>query len=141
METNRDNLAGPPTMSAPPSPPTSAHGGRRHKRRPGYLYRLFMHTPLMEPFRHVLRPLVRWAWRPHLTILGMTERVNLKPPSTFAMVMSILLGPLIFLMLLPLILILIPVGMVVGVLAVLATSVQVEAEEPGPHSMNLHVLD
>src|SRR3569623_352835 len=139
METNRDTYADVPTMSTPPSPPTSAHGGRRHNRRPGMIYRLFMHSPLMEPYRHVLRPLKRWAWRPHLTVLGSSERGNLKPPSTFAMVMSVLLGPLIFLLLLPLILILIPVGMVVGVLAVLATSVQVEAEEPAPHSMNLHV--
>ncbi len=100
-----------------------------------------MHSPLMEPYRHLLRPLLRWAWKPHLAILGGTELVNLKPPSTFALIMSIILGPLIFVMLLPLILILLPVGMVVGVLAVLAACLQCEADQPGPHSPALHVMD
>ncbi|MDB6119284.1 MAG: hypothetical protein JWO08_3065 [Verrucomicrobiaceae bacterium] len=105
------------------------------------MYRLFMHTPLMEPYRHLLKPLLRWAWKPHLAILGGQELVNLKPPSTFALVISIILGPLIFIMLLPLILVLLPVGMVVGILAILAACLQTEAEEPGPHSGVLHVMD
>jgi len=100
----------------------------------------------MQPYRRLLRPLWVWTWKPHLSILsgaGPTERVfvNLKPPSTFVLVMSVVLGQLIFLMLLPLVLILIPVAMFVGVLAVLIACLQCEADEPGPHSMALHVMD
>lgn len=147
METNRDSLAAATPVSPPPSSATAAtvdHPRRStglRKKRPGTLYRLFMHTPLMEPYRHLLRPLLRWVWKPHFAILGGPELINLKPPSTFALVMSIILGPLVFVMLLPLILILIPVAMVVGILAVLAACLQCEADQPGPHSMALHVLD
>ena len=83
-----------------------------------------MNSPVVEPFRHVLRPLLRWAWQPHLALFGGTELVNLKPPSTFALIMSIILGPLVFVMLLPLILILLPVAIVAGVIAVAASSAQ-----------------
>jgi len=105
-----------------------------------------MGSGAMQPYRRLLHPLWVWTWKPHLSILsgvGPTERVfvNLKPPSTFVLVMSVILGPLIFLMLLPLILILIPVAMFVGVLAVLIACLQCEADEPGPHSMALHVMD
>ncbi|MDB6139657.1 MAG: hypothetical protein JWO94_2729 [Verrucomicrobiaceae bacterium] len=147
METNRDFLDAATSVSQPPAPSATATGCLAHrgdglqKRRPGTLYRLFMHTPLMEPYRHLLRPLLRWAWKPHFAILGGLELVNLKPPSTFALVMSIILGPLVFVMLLPLVLILVPVAMVVGVLAVLAACLQCEADTQGPHSMALHVLD
>ena len=147
METKSDSLAAATSVSSPPPRSTTATGVRPirgdgvHKKRPGKLYRLFMHTPLMEPYRHLLKPLLRWAWKPHLAILGGPELVNLKPPSTFALVMSIILGPLIFVILLPLILVLLPVGMVVGIMAILAASLQTEADEPGPHSVALHVMD
>ena len=83
-----------------------------------------MNSPVVEPFRHVLRPLLRWAWQPHLSLFGGTELINFKPPSTFAMVMSIVLGPLVFVMLLPLILVLLPVAMIAGGLALISASTQ-----------------
>ena len=139
METNRDPLAGPTWVSLPHSCSKTAHGG--HKNRPGRVYRLVMGSPVVEPFRHVLRPLLRWAWKPHLALFGGSELVNLRPPSTFAIVMSVILGPLVFVMLLPLILILVPAVLVVGVLAMLAASLQSEVTQPGPFYTALQLQD
>ena len=148
METKRDSLAA--TQVSPPSSGSTAttpaaHGPHRgvslHKNRPGKLYRIVMHSPVVEPFRHVLRPLLRWAWKPHLAVFGGLELVNLKPPSTLALVVSAIFGPLVFVLLLPLILILVPALMVVGMLAVLAANLQAGAEDTTSHSMALHVLD
>jgi len=100
-----------------------------------------MNSPLVEPFRHVLRPLWRWAWKPHMALFGGPDLVNFKPPGALAIVLAILFGPLVFVLLLPLILVLVPVAMVVGMLAILAASLQCEAQEAGPHSMSLHLLD
>jgi len=90
-----------------------------------------MKSSAVEPFRKVLRPLIRWAWKPHLGVrddaVGMVP-VNLKPPSTFVIVMSVIFAPIIFLMLLPLFLILIPVVMVVGAMALLVPVFQGEVD-------------
>ncbi len=120
--------------------------GGFHKNRPSLLYRRIMHSGMMEPYRRLLHPLWVWTWKPHLSILSgesPTEKmyVNLKPPSTFALVMSVILGPLVFVMLLPLVLILVPVAIFVGVVAALAANVQCEVEAPGPHPLHLHVMD
>ena len=122
METKCDNPVGLTEVSIPPNKAKAASSG--HKHRPGKIYRVIMNSPVVEPFRHVLRPLLRWAWRPHFSLFGGLDRVDFKPPGTLAIVMTILLGPLVFIMLLPLILVLFPVALVAGMMAVVASSAQ-----------------
>jgi hypothetical protein len=144
-----DTIVDPATGLASASATSATHPARNaglHKNRPSLLYRRIMHSWLMQPYRRLLHPLWAWTWKPHISIpsgAGPSERVyvNLKPPSTFALVMSVVLGPLIFLMLLPLILILIPVAMVVGVLAILIASLQSEADETVHHSLAEHLME
>lgn len=96
--------------------------------------RKLLRTPLLQPFRKALRPLIRWAIKPHVSVAAEQQGnarvgVNLKPLSASTIVLSILLGPLVFLMLLPLVLILLPVALIIGSIAVAITSLQTTAEE------------
>lgn len=102
-----------------------------------------MKSSVVEPFRKVLRPLIRWTWQPHFGVrdeASGTVPVNLKSPSTFAVVMSVILAPIVFLMLLPLFLILVPVVMFVGVMAILVPVLQGNMEEGEHHSFSSHVM-
>jgi hypothetical protein len=128
------------TVSAPAVRPHHA-GGSRHTR--SWLYRRIMRSSVVEPFRKVLRPLIRWMWQPHFGFRSEESRVvpvNLKSPSTFAIVMSVILAPIVFLMLLPLFLILIPVVMFVGVIAIIVPVLQGNMEEGEHHSFASHVM-
>lgn len=89
---------------------------------------------LMEPYRALLRPLKRWIFQHHVVIHtseGSSDTVEmpLKQPSLFMMIMMALLGPLVFVMLLPLVLILVPLGLVVGFVALLISTIKIEDTE------------
>ncbi|MES2596156.1 MAG: hypothetical protein V4662_12510 [Verrucomicrobiota bacterium] len=89
---------------------------------------------LMEPYRALLRPLRRWIMKHHVVIHaseGSDELVEmpLKEPSIVTMVLMALLAPLVFLMLLPLILILVPLGLVAGFVALLISTIKIEETE------------
>lgn len=140
-----DNVAEPcsvsSTVSASPARPVRIHGGTRSLR--ARIYRHLMRSILVEPFRKVLRPLLRWTLKPHFGVsdeASGTVPVNLKPPSTFAMVMSVILAPIIFLMLLPLFLILIPVVMFVGAIAIIIPVLKGDMEEGEHRSFASHVI-
>lgn len=117
------------------------NGGAKSQR--AWLYRRIMKSSVVEPFRTVLRPLIRWTWKPHFGVrdagAGMVP-VNLKPPSAFAILMSVILAPIVFLMLLPLLLILVPVVMFVGVIAIIVPVLQGDMEEGEHHSFASHVV-
>lgn len=121
-----------PTASSPALTPRRATGGASLKRL--WLYRRIMRSSLVEPFRKVLRPLVRWIWQPHFAVRDEAHDlvpVNLKPPGTFTIVMSVIFAPLIFLMLLPLLLILVPVVMIVALAALLVPALTGEMDGGG----------
>ena len=106
-----------------------AGGTRSHR---AWLYRRIMKSPVVEPFRKVLQPLIKWTFKPHFGVSDEANGkvlVNLKPPSTFAVVMSVLLAPIVFLMLLPLFLILVPVLMFVFGMAVLLPALSGDMDE------------
>lgn len=88
---------------------------------------------LMEPFRILFKPLKRWVLARHVSIHtaeGSAETVELplRKPGAATLVLSILLAPLVFLMLLPLLLILVPLALGVAFIAMLAASLQ--SDEP-----------
>ena len=116
-------------------------GGVRSQR--AWLYRRIMKSPVVEPFRKVLQPLIKWTFKPHFGVRDEANGkvlVNLKPPSTFAVVMTVLLAPIVFLMLLPLFLILIPVLMVVFAMAVLVPALSGDMEEEGQYFFASQVM-
>lgn len=97
--------------------------------RHAWIYRRLLQSGVVEPFRKVLRPLIRWMFQPHFAVWDGSRHeskvdVSLQKPSMGTLVLSVVLGPLVFLMLLPLILILVPVAALIGIAAVMAASVQ-----------------
>lgn len=131
----------PSTASESEARTSRTTGGAKSHR--AWLYRRIMKSSVVEPFRKVLRPLIRWTWQPHFGVrdeASGTVPVNLKSPSTFAVVMSVILAPIVFLMLLPLFLILVPVVMFVGVMAILVPVLQGNMEEGEHHSFSSHVM-
>lgn len=141
-----DTMLDSPAGHAAGALPSAKRGPSVHKNRPSVLYRRIMHSWLMQPYRRLLHPLWVWTWKPHVSFLSNeapTEKVyvNLKPPSTFVLVMSILLGPLFFVIFLPLIIITLPVAVFLGLLGVMIASMQTEKEEPIHHSLAWHVME
>jgi hypothetical protein len=116
-------------------------GGTRSHR--AWFYRRIMKSPVVEPFRKVLQPLIKWTFKPHFGVRDEANGkvlVNLKPPSTLALVMSVLLAPIVLLMLLPLFLILIPVLMIVFGMAVLVPAMSGDMEEEGQYFFASQVI-
>ncbi len=108
-------------------------------------YRRMLRSPLIQPFRQALRPLVRWLFTNHLFVRDPDEQghrigVNLKPLSIATAVLCLLLAPLVVAMLLPLILVLLPVAMVFGMIGLASTAVQTDADDIQHHSMVWHLM-
>ena len=122
MDTNPYLAAGTSEASMPST--STAHGdlvGGQNELR----------LELMEPYRALLMPLKRWIFQHHVVIHtaeGSSDTVEmpLKQPSILTMVLMALLGPLVFLMLLPLILILVPLGLVVGLMALFVSAIKMD---------------
>lgn len=153
METTPDNTAGSeraPMPSPTATSPAESHaadtsGGGTHHHRQSWLYRRILKSGVIEPVRKVLKPLLLWTFKPHITVHGEGEQetrvdVNLKPPSTVVIVWWTIFGPLIFLMLLPLILILIPVIMVIGLAGIVVAAMQTDSDESQHQSLTTHVM-
>lgn len=92
-------------------------------------YRRMLRSPLVQPFRTVLRPLVRWVFSTHVFVYdeerpGLPFRLNLKPLETTSALVGLLVAPLIFVLLLPLLLILVPIGVAFVMIALLASAMQ-----------------
>lgn len=113
-----------------PPPPDHPHG---YGEPGGFRVRLLQASPLflkaavMDPLRLLLRPLAHWLMQPHLALHGEEADsapvpVNLKPTSLLTLVLSVLLGPLVFVMLLPLLLILVPAFILMALIGTLAAS-------------------
>ncbi len=135
METNPNTPAGStsapephlqtPTASA--TVPTHGHAGGAIRK--AWLYRRVLQSPLVQPFRKVLRPLIRWVFQPHLSMPAENGRVaiNIKPASLATIAWWTIFGPLIFLMLLPLLLILVPLALIVALGALIVGGFQNES--------------
>lgn len=133
MDTNPDHAAGTPGTS--PASHHTVHGLSvgGHDLRHLLVYQVMIKSGLMEPFRILFKPLKQWMLARHVSIHtaeGSAETVELplKKPGVATLVLAILLAPLVFLMLLPLMLILVPLALGVALIAMLAASLQ--SDEP-----------
>ncbi len=134
MDTNPENAAGPATSPSPNVNNTAGTHPASGHLRDAWLYRRVLRSPIVEPFRKVLRPLVRWVFRPHLHVAAGpdgqgSESVSLKQPSLATVAWWMVFGPLVFVMLLPLLLILVPVVMLLGIAAIIFSAFQEETED------------
>lgn len=94
-------------------------------------YRRMLRSPLVQPFRTVLRPLVRWVFSTHVFVYdedrpGLPFTVNFKPLETTSVLVGLLVAPLIFVLLLPLLLIMVPAGVAFVVISLVASALQLD---------------
>jgi hypothetical protein len=95
-----------------------------------------MQVTLLRPFRKVLRPLAHWLMEEHFYVetgeaAAPKTGLHLRTLGWESMALGVVLAPLVFLMLLPLLLIILPVAAFVGLLALIASAVQTGMEEAG----------
>jgi hypothetical protein len=104
-----------------------------------------MQATLLRPFRKILRPFAHWLRQEHFFIgtgdeSGSRAGLNLRTFGWETMVLSAILAPLAFLMLLPLLLIILPAAACLGLVAVVFTGMQTDEEEAVHHSIAWHAL-
>ena len=98
-----------------------------------------LQATLLRPFRRILHPLLVWLRRDALH-LGHTPPASLRRVGWESLALGLLLGPLAFLMLLPLLLLLFPAALLIGLAGVAAATLQADAEEAEHHSLVWHAL-
>lgn len=98
-----------------------------------------LQATLLRPFRRILHPLLVWLRRDALH-LGHTPPARLRRVGWESLALGLLLGPLAFLMLLPLLLLLFPAALLIGLAGVVAAALQADAEEVEHHSLAWHAL-
>ena len=133
MDTNPELAAGTPGAPMPSNHSVHGLSVGGHDLRQLLVYQFLIKSGLTEPFRILFKPLKKWVLARHVCIHaaeGSAETVELplRKPGAATLVLSILLAPLMFLMLLPLMLILTPLALGVAFIAMLAASIQ--SDEP-----------
>lgn len=109
-------------------------------------HRRRMQAKLLHPFRKVLRPLAVWLQQEHFHVSEGHAEV---PPTPLKLrnvgwpgfILGLILAPLAFVMLLPLLILIFPALVVVGIAAVCAAAWQTnEEEDVGHHTLAWHAL-
>lgn len=95
---------------------------------------------LLHPVRKVLRPLALWLRQEHFDVgeVGQPVPLQLRRAGWPSALLSLVLAPLVFIMLLPLLILIFPAVVVVGLAAVGAAALQTEEDDVVPHSMTWH---
>ncbi len=104
-----------------------------------------MLATLLRPFRKVLRPLLNWLRQEHLFVKGDQPGsppigLHLRSFGWESLLLSIVLLPLAFIMLLPLLIIIFPAAVLIGLLGIAAAAVQTDSDDVEHHSLTWHAL-
>jgi hypothetical protein len=100
----------------------------------------------LRPFRHALRPLLVWLRQDHIFVKNGQHGappvgLKLKQFSWETIALGLVLGPLAFIMLLPLLIVIFPVAVFIGLAAVMVGSMQTDSEEVVHHTLAWHALN
>jgi hypothetical protein len=98
-----------------------------------------LQATLLRPFRRILHPLLVWLRRDAMR-LGNASPDSLRRVGWETLALGLLLGPLAFLMLLPLLILLFPAALLIGLAGVAAAALQADDEELEHHSLAWHAL-
>lgn len=104
-----------------------------------------MKATILRPFRQAMRPLLVWLRQDHLFVESGQHGappvgVKLKQFGWETIALSVILLPLAFIMLLPLLILIFPVVVLVGCGAVAASALQADAEDVDHHSLTWHAM-
>jgi hypothetical protein len=104
-----------------------------------------MKATFLRPFRRALRPLLVWLRQDHVYVQH-GERgappvgLRLKQFGWETIALSLVLGPLAFIMLLPLLIVIFPVAVLIGLGAVIAAAMQADADDAEHHTLTWHAM-
>lgn len=104
-----------------------------------------MQATFLRPFRQAMRPLLVWLRQDHIFVKngqhGMPPvGLKLKQFGWETIALSLVLGPLAFIMLLPLLILIFPVAVLIGLAAVLVTALQTDADDVDHHTLTWHAI-
>lgn len=104
-----------------------------------------MRATLLHPFRKVLRPLLHWLRQEHFYVASDRAGqppvgLHLRTAGWESLALGILLAPLAFLLLLPLLVLIFPVAVIIGVAAMMATTAQTDSDDTEHHTLAWHAL-
>lgn len=105
-----------------------------------------MQATVLRPFRTILRPLLQWLRREHFYVKN--DRVG-QPPIGLRLRMAgwetlalgVLLAPLAFLLLLPLLVLIFPLAVIIGVAAMITTSAQTSDDDAAHQIFAWHAMN
>lgn len=104
-----------------------------------------MQATLLRPFRRAIRPLLVWLRQEHVFVKSGHHGappvgLNLRQFGWDTIALSTVLAPLAFIMLLPLLIIIFPVAVLIGLAGVVASSLQADADDLEHHSLTWHAI-
>lgn len=104
-----------------------------------------MRATLLRPFRLALRPLLIWLRREHVFVASGQQGtppvgLQLKQFSWETIALAIVLGPLAFLLLLPLLIIIFPIAVLIGLAATVVAAMQTDADDAEHHTLTWHAM-
>lgn len=104
-----------------------------------------MQATFLRPFRRAIRPLLVWLRQEHVFVKSGQHGtppvgLKLKQFGWETIALSLVLVPLAFIMLLPLLILIFPVAVLIGLAGVVASSMQTDAEDMEHHSLTWHAI-
>lgn len=104
-----------------------------------------MQATFLRPFRQALRPLLVWLRQEHVFVksgqsVAPLVSVNLRQFGWETTALGLIIAPLAFIMLLPLLILIFPVTVLIGLAAVIVAALQADAEEVEHHTLAWHAL-
>ncbi|WP_395741616.1 hypothetical protein [Prosthecobacter sp.] len=104
-----------------------------------------MKATALRPFRQAIRPLLVWLRRDHVYVQSGQQGaapvgVKLKQFGWETIALSFILGPLAFIMLLPLLILIFPVVVLIGLGAFAASAIQSDMDDVEHHSLTWHAM-
>lgn len=103
-----------------------------------------MKAKLLHPFRKVLRPLAHWLQQEHFHVDGgvgaLPLPLQLRQAGWKSFALGVILAPLAFIMLLPLLILIFPVLLVIGLAAICAAAWQADDGDARRHTLMWHAV-
>jgi hypothetical protein len=104
-----------------------------------------MQATFLRPFRQAIRPLLVWLRQEHVFVKSGQSGappvgVNLKQFGWETIALGLIIGPLAFILLLPLLILIFPAAVLIGLAGVVVATIQTDAEDTEHHSLAWHAM-
>lgn len=105
-----------------------------------------MKATFLRPFRQALRPLLVWIRQDHIFVKNGQHGappvgLQLKQFSWETIALGVILGPLAFIILLPMLIVIFPVAVLIGLCAVIMAAMQIDSDDVEHHTLTWHAMN